>query len=130
MLKQAKQCRRVADLRRARDQREDVASLEVEVGLEVSDAKRLHGLEDEDLRLEQLVAERSLDIHPLKALHEPRPVSIGGRAPVEQSPFGLVRPIQSEELLYSPVRNVERTNSFSAASSIVTRLPPSTVASA
>jgi putative transposase len=36
-------------------------------GLEVSDAKRLHELEDENRRLKSLVADQSLDIQALKA---------------------------------------------------------------
>ena len=35
-------------------------------GLEVSDAKRLHELEDENKKLKQIVAEQSLDIRALK----------------------------------------------------------------
>jgi putative transposase len=37
-------------------------------GLEVSDVKKLHELEDETLRLRQMVAEQTLDIQALKAL--------------------------------------------------------------
>ena len=36
-------------------------------GLEVSDAKHLHELEDENRRLKSLVADQSLDIQALKA---------------------------------------------------------------
>lgn len=36
-------------------------------GLEVSDAKRLHEVEDENRRLKSLVADQSLDIQALKA---------------------------------------------------------------
>lgn len=35
-------------------------------GLEVSEAKRLHELEDENKKLKQIVAEQSLDIRALK----------------------------------------------------------------
>ncbi len=37
-------------------------------GMEVSDAKRLKGLEDENRRLKQMVAEQALDIQALKAV--------------------------------------------------------------
>ena len=38
-------------------------------GMEVSDAKRLRELEDENRRLKKLVAEQALDNEMLKALH-------------------------------------------------------------
>lgn len=38
-------------------------------GMEVSDAKKLKGLEDENRRLKQLVAEQALDIQILKDIH-------------------------------------------------------------
>ena len=37
-------------------------------GLELSDAKRLKGLEDENRRLKQIVADQTLDIQALKAV--------------------------------------------------------------
>lgn len=37
-------------------------------GLEVSDVKKLHQLEDENRRLKQMVAEQALDIQALKAV--------------------------------------------------------------
>ena len=37
-------------------------------GMEVSDAKKLKGLEDENRRLKQMVAEQALDIQALKAV--------------------------------------------------------------
>lgn len=37
-------------------------------GMEVSDARRLRQLEDENRRLKQLIAEQSLDIQALKAV--------------------------------------------------------------
>lgn len=37
-------------------------------GMEVSDAKKLRGLEDENRRLKQMVAEQALDIQMLKAV--------------------------------------------------------------
>jgi putative transposase len=37
-------------------------------GLEVSDVKRLRQLEEENLRLKQMVAEQALDIQALKAI--------------------------------------------------------------
>lgn len=39
-------------------------------GLEVSDLKKLKGLEDENRRLKQIVAEQTLDIQALKAVLE------------------------------------------------------------
>ena len=38
-------------------------------GMEVSDARRLRGLEDENRRLKQMVANLSLDIEALKAIN-------------------------------------------------------------
>ncbi len=38
-------------------------------GMEVSDAKRLRALEDENRRLKQIVADQTLDIQALKALN-------------------------------------------------------------
>ena len=38
-------------------------------GMDVSDAKRLKGLEDENRRLKHIVAEQALDIQALKALN-------------------------------------------------------------
>jgi len=37
-------------------------------GMEVSDAKKLRGLEDENRRLKQMVADQALDIQALKAV--------------------------------------------------------------
>lgn len=37
-------------------------------GMEVSDARRLRGLEDENRRLKQIVADQTLDIQALKAI--------------------------------------------------------------
>lgn len=37
-------------------------------GMEVSDAKKLKGLEDENRRLKQMVADQALDIQALKAV--------------------------------------------------------------
>lgn len=37
-------------------------------GLEISEAKRLRGLEEENRRLKQIVAEQTLDIQALKAV--------------------------------------------------------------
>ena len=39
-------------------------------GMEVSDAKRLRQLEDENRRLKRLVADQALDIQALKAVNE------------------------------------------------------------
>lgn len=39
-------------------------------GMEVSDAKRLRALEDENRRLKSIVADQALDIHMLKAVSE------------------------------------------------------------
>lgn len=54
---------------RARDQRSDVLPVEVEVRRDgVAEAQRLKGLEDENRRLKQLVADLSLDKEALKSI--------------------------------------------------------------
>jgi putative transposase len=46
---------------RARGQQRNVLQVEGQVGLDVSDAKRLRGLEDENTKLKKLLAEAMLD---------------------------------------------------------------------
>ncbi len=46
-------------------------------GMQVSDARRLRQLEDENRRLEQMVADQALDIQALRAAA----ARLGGRAP-------------------------------------------------
>jgi putative transposase len=50
----------------ARDQQRDVLQMEGQVCLEVSDAKRLKALEDENSKLKKLLAEAMLDNAMLK----------------------------------------------------------------
>jgi putative transposase len=69
LLKEAEAGRRVTDL--CREHGISQATLyrwkSKYSGMDVSDARKLHELEDENRRLKQLVAEQSLDVQALKA---------------------------------------------------------------
>ena len=69
LLKEAEAGRRVADLCREQGISEGTFYRWKSKygGMDVSDAKKLRQLEDENRRLKQLVAEQSLDIQALKA---------------------------------------------------------------
>jgi putative transposase len=69
LLKEAEAGRRVADLCREHGISENTLYRwkSKYSGLEVSDAKKLRELEDENRRLKHLVADQSLDIQALKA---------------------------------------------------------------
>ena len=69
VLKEAEAGRKVADLCREHGISENTFYRwkSKYSGLEVSDAKRLRQLEDENRRLKQLVADQSLDLQALKA---------------------------------------------------------------
>ncbi len=69
VLKEAEAGRRVADLCREHGISENTLYRwkSKYSGLEISDAKRLRQLEDENRRLKHLVADQSLDIQALKA---------------------------------------------------------------
>ena len=69
LLKEAEAGRRVTDL--CREHGISAATLyrwkSKYSGMEVSDARKLHELEDENRRLKQLVADQSLDVQALRA---------------------------------------------------------------
>src|SRR5512134_2208648 len=69
LLKEAEAGRRVADV--CREHGISLATLyrwkSKYSGMDVSDARKLHELEDENRRLKQLVADQSLDLQALKA---------------------------------------------------------------